>query len=150
MHRCWWAAARRCWFRWRWWPKRDACRLLVVELWWRPGGRLVQRVGRARQARPLEGMQRRRRESRAVDLVDALGRKELVEAGAKMAAALEHDRAGRSDIYAEGFELHRVHALLAVGDGRHRDAAAFAQRRQPPRSRRAPRSPAAPHECPLR
>src|SRR6185503_269190 len=121
MPRCWWAAARTCSSPWRWSRRRSASR--------RPRGLAVERVHRPREARPGEVGKGGRGEARAIDLEDAIGGEELVEAGAEMAAALQHHGARRADIDAEDLELHRILALLAVRDDHDRDATHLQQRR---------------------
>ena len=56
-----------------------------------PLGRRIQRIHRPRQPGPFEAVQQWRSQARTIDLDDAVGREELIEAGAEMAAAFQHD-----------------------------------------------------------
>src|SRR5258707_12254896 len=83
---------------------------------WRPGRLFVERIDRPRQLGPGEVRQYRRRQARAVDLVDLVGLEEFVEAAAEMAAALDHDDARLGNVEAEHLELPRAHALPRLAD----------------------------------
>src|SRR5262245_9063511 len=92
-----------------------------------PSGVFVERIDRSWQLAPGEVCQYRRRQARAVDLVDLLGPEELVEAAAEMAAALDHDQPCLGDVESEHLELTRVHALAAMADHHELDAAEVEQ-----------------------
>src|SRR4029453_9938527 len=95
----------------------------------RPARFFVERIDRPRQPGPSEVRQDRRRQARTIDFVDLAGIEELVKTAAEVPAALDHDHPRLGDVQAEHLELHRVHALAAVGDDHELDAAEIEQGR---------------------
>src|SRR5882672_8597454 len=112
-------------------------RSMTASLWavvsdasgWRPARFFVERIDRPRQPGPSEVRQDRRRQARTVDFVDLTAKEELVETAPEVAAALDHDHPRLGDVQPEHLELHRVHALAAVGDDHELDAAEVEQSR---------------------
>src|SRR5690606_39044852 len=74
----------------------------------------IERVYGAWQPLEREAREHRRGEPAGIDFEDALGSEKLVEAGAEVAARLQHDGAESGDVEAEAFEPGRVRRLDAA------------------------------------
>ena len=83
---------------------------------------IVDRQHRARHVPPGKTRQDRAGEAGRIDLDDLVVAEEFVETAAEMAAGLHHHDARGGDVEAEGFEEHRVGALVAVGQDDDGDA----------------------------